>query len=144
MLPRKNKGFFLLELLLSLAAWFMLCLFILPMLIELNKQAIQLEVTKKAEQLLYEELQAKLIDGQSYISYSVYYHNIEYKIIWRNQAVIGLKEVCVKVEKNAYFQETEICMVPEWRGFYGHRSAACFIHFYDNCFLYDTHLSSYA
>jgi competence protein ComGE len=113
MLPRKNKGFFLLELLLSLAAWFMLCLFILPMLIELNKQAIQLEVTKKAEQLLYEELQAKLIDGQSYISYSVYYHNIEYKIIWRNQAVIGLKEVCVKVEKNAYFQETEICMVPE-------------------------------
>jgi competence protein ComGE len=114
MLLKSNKGFFLLELLLSLSAWFMLCLFILPLLIELNNQSLQLEVNKKAEQLLYEELQAKLNDGRSYTSYTTFYHGIEYKIIWRDLASIGQKEVCVKVEKNSYsFQKTELCTVLE-------------------------------
>jgi hypothetical protein len=91
----------------------MLCLFILPQLIELNKQSLQLQVNKKAEQLLYEELQAKLIDGQSFTNYTILYRGIEYRILWSNLAVTEQKEVCVRVDKNAFLLRTEICAVPE-------------------------------
>jgi competence protein ComGE len=109
----KNKGFFLLELLLSLSAWFLIGLYLLPLLIDMTNQYKQLEVNKFARQLLYEELQAKLIDGQSYASYSVFLNGIEYKINWRDSSVPGQKEVCVKVEKNSFHPNTEICGVPE-------------------------------
>lgn len=108
-----KQGYFLLELLASLAAWLMLCLFIVPLLIDLNNQSLQLEVQNKAEQLLYEELQAKVMDAMDYNNYSLFHHGIEYKINWKDQATSGQKEVCVKVEKQAYIQETEMCAVPE-------------------------------
>jgi len=113
MLLKKNKGFFLLELLLSLAAWFMLCLFILPLLMELNNQSLQLEVNNKAEQLLYEELQAELVDVPSYTSYTTYHHGIAFQIIWTVLVGNAQKEVCVKVDKNNFLQKTEICAIPE-------------------------------
>jgi hypothetical protein len=91
----------------------MLCLFILPQLIELNKQSLQLQVNKKAEQLLYEELQAKLIDGQAFTNYTILYRGIEYKILWSDLTVTGQKEVCVQVDKNAFIQQTKLCAVSE-------------------------------
>jgi competence protein ComGC len=112
-LLRKNKGFFLLELLLSLSAWFMLCLFFIPLLIDLKIQSQQLEVHKKAEQLLYEELQASIVDGQKYLNYSVSHQGIEYRIEWRDLSLSGQKEVCVKVEKHSFISKTEMCATPE-------------------------------
>lgn len=109
----KNKGFFLLELLLSLSAWLLIGLFLLPLLIDLTNQYKQLEVDKYARQLLYEELQAKLIDGQSYESYSVFLNGKEFKINWRDSSDPSSKEVCVKVEENSFYPNTEICGVPE-------------------------------
>ena len=103
----------MLELLLSISAWFMLCLFLLPFLIDIKIQTEQEEISKRAEQLMFEELQGKLMGGQSYSSYSVFDSGIEYKVFWRDSALNGQKEVCVKVEHIAFNSQTEICSSQE-------------------------------
>lgn len=62
----------------------MVCLFFIPLLIDLKSQSQQLEVDKKANQLLYEELQANLIDNVILTSYSISHNGLEYKINWRD------------------------------------------------------------
>jgi competence protein ComGE len=109
----KNDGFFLLELLLSLSAWFMISLFFIPLLIELKSQSVQLELDKKVTHLLYEELQANLINNGVATNYSVTHNGLEYKINWRDTPGSSQKEVCVKVEENAIFAKSEKCATPE-------------------------------
>jgi competence protein ComGE len=106
---RSTRGFFLLELLLSLSAWLMLSLFLLPLLIELRQQSRQLELESKARQLVYEELQMKLISNRTNSNYTSILNGVEYQIIWKNTVVADQKEVCVRIEKNSFLPETEIC-----------------------------------
>jgi competence protein ComGE len=108
---RKIEGFFLLELLLSLSAWFMLTLFFIPILTELANQSQQLVREKRANQLLYEELQANLMEDRTNSSYSLSYNGTEYKIYWTQENT--LKEVCVKVEGTSLLPKIENCAVPE-------------------------------
>lgn len=110
---KNEKGFFLLELLLSLSAWFMLCLFLLPVLIEIKGQIEQEEINRTAEQLMYEELQAQLLGKQSYTGYSVFESGIEFKVLWRDSVLNGDKEVCVKVEHTSFNNKTEKCGLQE-------------------------------
>jgi competence protein ComGE len=109
----KNDGFFLLELLLSLSALFMLCIFFIPLLLDLTNQSQQLVRNKKAKQFLYEELQANLSPGWLNSSYSVFHNGTEYKIYWIQSSVYGQKEACVRVDENTVLQRIEICAVPE-------------------------------
>jgi competence protein ComGE len=109
----KNDGFFLLELLLSLSALFMLSIFFLPLLHDLTNQSQQLVRNKKAKQFLYEELQANLLLDRSNSYYSVFHNGIEYKIYWVQSSGNGQKEACVKVDENTILQRIEICAVPE-------------------------------
>jgi competence protein ComGE len=106
---RSTKGFFLLELLLSLSAWLMLSLFLLPLLIELRDQSRQLERESKARQLMYEELQTKLISNKTFSNYTSILNGVEYKITWKDTGAADQKEVCVRIEKNSLQPETEIC-----------------------------------
>ncbi|MEH7356463.1 hypothetical protein V7150_23420 [Neobacillus drentensis] len=106
---RSNKGFFLLELLLSLSALLMLSLYLLPLLMELRNQSWQLEIENTARKLMYEELQAKLIESQTFNNYSIIRNKVEYQIIWNDSVSAGQKEVCVKVEKNAFLPEFKVC-----------------------------------
>lgn len=110
---QKNKGFFLLELLLSISAWLMMCLFFIPILLDLTNQSRKEEVEKKALQLLYEELEAKLGTDQAYTNYSFFSNSIEYKIRWKDSQVSNQKEVCVAVENNTFLSEMEICRLQE-------------------------------
>jgi competence protein ComGE len=110
---RKNDGFFLLELLLSLSAWFMMSMFFMPLLMELSHQSQQLVRDKKAVQFLFEELQANLTEDRTNSNYSINHNGTEYKIYWIQSSDIGQKEVCVKVDKTAFLPKTEICKVPE-------------------------------
>jgi competence protein ComGE len=110
---KSNRGFFLLELLLSLSAWFLMCLFLLPILIDLNSQTVQAEINKKAQQLVFEELQANLQGNQSSSSYSIFESGVEYQVSWRDSVLNGNKEVCVKVEHNPFQVKTEICGMEE-------------------------------
>ncbi|NYE05018.1 hypothetical protein F4694_001767 [Bacillus niacini] len=109
----KNDGFFLLELLLSLSAWFMMSMFFMPLLMELSHQSQQLVRDKKAVQFLFEELHSNLTEDRTNSNYSIYDNGTEYKIYWIQSSDIGQKEVCVKVDKTAFLPETEICKVPE-------------------------------
>jgi competence protein ComGE len=106
-----NKGFFLLELLMSLAAWFLMCLFLFPLLNDLNKQSLNLEVKKQLRQLLFEELEVKEIDNQNAKNYSVIRNHIEYKIIWQDEPLSGKREVCVEVEDPV--SPAKVCAIPE-------------------------------
>jgi len=104
-----SKGYFLLELLLSLSALFILSLFLLPLLTELREQSRQLELENKARQLMYEELQANLVSNRG-TSFSTSIQNgIEYQIIWKESEWARQKEVCVRVEKNSFLPEVEVC-----------------------------------
>jgi competence protein ComGE len=109
---RSTKGYFLLELLLSLSTLFMLCLYLLPLIIELREHSRQLEVESKARQIMFEELQAKLISKGTFTDYSFIQNGVEYKIIWKD---IGAdqKEVCVRIEKNSFLPEIEMCGILE-------------------------------
>jgi competence protein ComGE len=106
---RNNNGFFLLELLLSLSALFMICIFFIPLLMDLNQQSRQLEADSKARQLMYEELQAKIRGAQTFTDYFIEENSVKYQIIWRDSGLYGQKEVCVKVEQNSFLAKTEIC-----------------------------------
>jgi competence protein ComGE len=112
---RNNSGFFLLELLLSLSALLLLSLFLLPLLMDLREQSQQLEVENVARKLMYEELQAKLIDNRLFLNYSVIENTVEYHIIWGGSGAgaAGQKEVCVKVDGNSFLSETKVCGVLE-------------------------------
>ncbi|MBT2726551.1 hypothetical protein J7E63_06340 [Bacillus sp. ISL-75] len=99
----------MLELLLSLSAWLMLSLFLLPLLIELREQSRQLEWESKARQLMYEELQTKLISNKTFSNYTSILNGVEFKIKWKDTGAADQKEVCVRIEKNSLQPETEIC-----------------------------------
>ncbi|MEH7178732.1 competence type IV pilus minor pilin ComGE [Neobacillus vireti] len=109
----KNDGFILLELLLSLSALFMLCTFFIPLLLDLNNQSHQLLRNKKAKQLLFEELQANLIEDRTGASYSKFHNGTEYKIYWLPSPLDGQEEVCVKVVEQTFLPGNEICAKPE-------------------------------
>lgn len=109
----KSDGFFLLELLLSLSAWFMIGMFFMPLLMDFSTQAQQLVRDKKAVQFLFEELQANLTEDRTNSKYSIFHNGTEYKIYWIQPSDIGPKEVCVKVDETAFLPSTEICKVPE-------------------------------
>jgi competence protein ComGE len=109
---RSTKGYFLLELLLSLSTLFMLCLYLLPLIIELREQSRQLEVESKARQIMFEELQAKLISKGTFTDYSFIQNGVEYKIIWKDTGA-DQKEVCVRIEKNSFLPEIELCAILE-------------------------------
>ena len=106
---KSTRGFFLLELLLSLSAWLMLSLFFLPLLIDLREQSLHLELESKAKQLMYEELQSKLINNKTFSNYTSILNGVEYQILWKDSDAVNQKEVCVRIEKSSFLPETEIC-----------------------------------
>ncbi|WP_040208033.1 competence type IV pilus minor pilin ComGE [Neobacillus jeddahensis] len=110
---RSNNGFFLLELLLSLSALLLLSLYLLPLLMELRAESQQLEINKTAQRIMFEELQAKVIDNQAYTDYTIIQNRIVYKIIWIDSGLDSKKEVCVKVEKTPFLPESKMCHILE-------------------------------
>ena len=110
---RSNNGFFLIELLLSLSALLMLALFFIPLLVDLNTQSQQLEREKLAEQLLYEELNALVINSTLSPSHSIARNGNEYTITWVSDPPDSQKEVCVTIEKKDRYPEKTICRFAE-------------------------------
>jgi|SRR4051794_8126778 type II secretory pathway pseudopilin PulG len=109
----KNDGYILAELLLSLTILLMLSLFFTPLLIDLSAQTRKLQVEKQAYQLLYEELQAFIVNPLSSQNHTTVINGIDYQINLQDTTVAGQKEVCVKIEKNRFNKETNICQLSE-------------------------------
>ncbi|NRD80737.1 hypothetical protein HPT25_25755 [Bacillus sp. BRMEA1] len=110
---QNHNGFFLLELLLSLSALFMICLFFIPIYIDLNEQYRKFEIEKKAHELMYEELEANLMGGQKLSEYTFLENGVIYRIYWRDSKIAGQKEVCVSFEQNSKLAKTDICTASE-------------------------------
>lgn len=110
---RNNNGYFLLELLLSLSALFMICIFFVPLLVDIRNQLMSLEVEKKARQMVFEELEASLNGTQAYINNSTIQNGMEYRIFWRDSTDGSKKEVCVSVDETVEGSKTEICGILE-------------------------------
>ncbi|AZU63323.1 hypothetical protein [Neobacillus mesonae] len=106
---RNNNGFFLLELLLSLSAMFMICIYFIPLLIDIRNQTMVLEIEKTSRQIMYEELQAKLINSQGFADQVFIQNNVEYLIQWRGIEEGEEKEVCVSVDGNTNGSKMETC-----------------------------------
>jgi competence protein ComGE len=109
----RNKGFFLIELLLSLSLMLMLSLFFIPLIINMKSQMVKLEIEKQSYQLLYEELQLLLINGKASPARSLSMNGIEYQISWKYSAISEEMEVCIKVENNTVYGEKELCQISE-------------------------------
>jgi competence protein ComGE len=108
MLKRSN-GFFLLELLLSLSALLIICLFLLPLLIQLRDESQELELETNARKLMYEELQANLISNRQTPNFTSIQNGVEYQINWKDNESAGQKEVCVRIEKNSFRHGVKVC-----------------------------------
>jgi hypothetical protein len=108
----KNDGLILAELLLSLSCLLMLGLFFIPMIIDLKVKSLTLQIEKQANQLLYEELNTIIINPFSSSSHSIFINGIEYQLLVKDTES-GQKEVCVKVEKNLFHIEENICKSSE-------------------------------
>lgn len=109
----KNDGLILAELLISLSALLMISLFFIPHLMNLNKQTKLLAAEKQEYQLVYEALQARIINGAPSPNTSIILNGIEYQINWKNTSTDEQKEVCVKVGRNTFLIEKEICVLSE-------------------------------
>ncbi|MBV7507464.1 hypothetical protein KW850_19675 [Bacillus sp. sid0103] len=106
---RNTNGYFLLELLLSLSALLILSMFLLPLLTELREQSRQLELERKARQLMYEVLQMNLVSNQPTVNSTTIQNGVEYQILWKDSESANQKEVCVRVAKNSFLPEVEVC-----------------------------------
>jgi hypothetical protein len=109
----KNDGLILAELLLSLSCLLMLGLFFIPMIVDLRVKALTLQIEKQANQLLYEELNTAINNPLSSSNHSIFINEIEYQILWMDTGDSGQKEVCVKVEKNLFHIQENMCKVSE-------------------------------
>lgn len=109
----KNDGLILAELLLSLSCLLLLGLFFIPLIVDLKAKALTLQIEKQANQLLYEELNTMIINPLSSSNHSIFINGIEYQLLLKDTAVLGQKEVCVKVEKNLFHIQENICKISE-------------------------------
>ncbi|MEH7107293.1 MULTISPECIES: hypothetical protein [Bacillaceae] len=105
----KNKGYFLLELLLSMSALFMICLTFIPLFIQLKKQSDQFAIENKARHLLFNELHEKLSGSTEFNNTSIKENGIVYTISWDNAGTPEKKEACIKIDKTIYRNEPKIC-----------------------------------
>jgi competence protein ComGE len=106
---RKNDGFFLVELLLSFSTWLIALGIVLPYVIQVTNQAIQLELEKTATHILYDELEKRKVFGSTVNNKTVTRNGVSYEVEWRT-AEANL-EVCV-VFQNAN-QTCEKCRIFE-------------------------------
>lgn len=61
---RNHKGFFLVELLLSLSIWLLMTLSLLPIYTQVTKQSLDLQREEEAVRIMYEALQGYLLEGK--------------------------------------------------------------------------------
>ena len=59
----KNKGYYLVELIISLSGWILIASVMVPMLVIVNKQSVQIQEKSEALHILYEYMQEVIIEN---------------------------------------------------------------------------------
>lgn len=94
----KNKGYYLVELLLSLSGWILIASLMVPMLVLFNKQSVQIQEKSDALHILYEYVQEVIIENPERENFSVIKNNKSYDIIWVGEKEGRKSEVCIRYE----------------------------------------------
>lgn len=90
----KNDGFYFAELMLSLAGWLLITGFLVPSLIHVKKETLQVQEETAALHILYEYIQTVLIDYPERVNNTVIKENTRYELVWQE----GESEVCIRYE----------------------------------------------
>ncbi|MFE8702492.1 hypothetical protein ACFYKX_17995 [Cytobacillus sp. FJAT-54145] len=101
-----SKGFFLVELYLSLAIWLFIGSGLVPVYIHLSKQSISLKQELEATHLLYETLSSSVVSGTSGGEGLVVRNNFTFTIDEHVEA--DSLEVCISFE-NPFKEEFRKC-----------------------------------
>lgn len=100
----KNDGFYMAELMLSLAGWLLIAGLFVPYFNHVKKQTIQVEEQSVAYHLLYETMQTVLIEHSGGINRTVVKDGTTYEIIWQE----GAREMCIRYE-DVFEQNHQLC-----------------------------------
>ena len=100
----KNDGFYMAELMLSLAGWLLIAGLFVPYFIHIKKQTIQVEEQSVAYHLLYETMQTVLIEHSEEVNSTVVKDGTTYEIIWQE----GEREMCIRYE-DVFKQNNQLC-----------------------------------
>ena len=101
----KNDGFFLSEMLLSLAAFFMGAAILLPIAIQVVNQTIETERNAAASHLLYDELMYLKITGTNSGRGSIIQNGDRYEIKVEKNEEDSSWEVCVQYDDYSHKQQ---------------------------------------
>lgn len=91
---RRNDGYFLAELFLSLSTWLLLTGFLLPLVMLVWEQASQLQLENTATHLLYDELERHIAEGVASGSKTIQLNGTAYEVRWSGET--SEIEVCVE------------------------------------------------
>lgn len=105
---RKNDGFFMAELLLSLTAWLIVAGVFFPLIIRAVEHSVEIEQDFESIQLLYESLQKTVVEGHLPSGESVKKNQTVYEIFLKEGS--ELTEVCIKYE-DIFQKANEKCEV---------------------------------
>lgn len=90
---RKSDGFYLAELVISLAGWMIIASLLVPYIIQVKKQTIAVEERSEAFRLLHESVQTVLIEEPESINHMVVKGETVYEIFQE-----GEREICIRYE----------------------------------------------
>ncbi|WP_318508426.1 hypothetical protein [Bacillus sp. T3] len=107
---QRNNGYFLAELLLSLATWLLLTGFMLPMVMLVWGQSAQLQLENTATHLLYDALERHVVEGVSTEGQLVHLNGTVYEIRWSGET--SDIKVCVEYDYGQSVPK-QICKKPE-------------------------------
>ena len=79
----KNNGFYMAELLLSLSCWILMASMVVPMLVQLHKQSVQIQEKQDALHILYEYMQEVRVEQRERENVTVTKENKQYRISWQ-------------------------------------------------------------
>ncbi|MEH7124511.1 type II secretion system protein [Bacillus sp. JJ1773] len=95
---RKNKGFFLPEMLLTLSAWIVIATIFIPLIMNLIDQSVQLRQEFDSAQALYETLLKAQKEGWLPQTELITINQTVYEIYEGTSGVNAGQEVCIKYE----------------------------------------------
>lgn len=90
----RNDGFYMAELILSLAGWLLIAGILMPFIMQVKKQTIQIQQRVEALHLLSESIQTVLIERPESINRTVEKNGIVYQVVWLGEG----SEVCITYE----------------------------------------------
>ncbi|TKC19888.1 competence type IV pilus minor pilin ComGE [Robertmurraya kyonggiensis] len=94
---RNCRGFFLVELLLSLSIWMVMTVSLLPLYIHVSKQSLDIQQEVQATHLLYEVLQRYVLEAVAEDN-SITREKFVFAVIWEKESDGEPKRVCVNYE----------------------------------------------